>query len=1665
MSTNKVNIQKNIELLREDLLDLTLRNKLLNFKPQSKSIAIHNKDIAELYDILVLNEKTMKFLSKDSLDEEYLLDSSKWNSNSEAKDSHLYNYLQTNYERDSLKKKLSAVYRENKIMVEEQGYNSFYLALGFLEWKDTKHQENTSKAPLILVPLNIKKDSRNSPFTVNWNGEEIRSNLSLIFKLQEQDIDLPDFEEFHSKEDLKNYLNDVKKAIMFQPQWNVTTDIYLSNFSFKKFVMFKDLDLNQWNMNSTNVNRIFEPGLDKNYDDYEFDEEDIASIKSSEIFNVMDADSSQLAVLEEIKKDKNLVVEGPPGTGKSQTIVNIIAELLAKDKKILFVSEKKAALDVVKSRLDHIGVGEGCLELHGKNSNKKSVLEELRKTLNLDHTALPNENDFEDLDSLKEELNEYINTLHTVYKKTELNVYELIGFLEKNTQILENNNQKIYNLNIKDVSNLNPDKRGEYKRKLDEIITYYNQIKPIVSNVWVNTNPLNMSSPQKREVEEELSYLIKDIEKYNNLNNDTSELIGTNKLDTFEITSLINNSKILKPKLKLLKNSDNLEELVSNITQFQNKSKNINLDVLDLDLDSLKEEIDNIMNNISSLNLSLDIVENEDFKTISDNFKLNKHYIEESNLEKVLEVPDLENKFYKFKKVKDSFLKKIINSEFKNTRKEFKKYYPIEISENISDDQIVEDFEKLIDANKELSKLRNKILSYTNQTTSDEKILIESEKLIEWANDLDKIKSKLNNFKVTTNNSILKEKIKNLIELRELLSKIEKSDEIGQYYFNDLWESYKSDINKLNTELENIKNFKKLYDEGFFSDKTLKFIENEEFDKLSSKLNEFSDTKDKIQLSYNQINNILNFKNDLYFKDLTSINVIKFRAIMNNLLESIDDLNNYRLFIKYCEDYNDNYLNELINLIKEDKIKSENIINLFYYNFANIALKDVFESNSVLDEFNYKFHEDKIAQFKELDSKIMVSNQIRIKEILSLKRPNINRPSGDSSLGILLREMNKKRRIKPIRKLLTETHDVISSIKPCFMMSPISIAQYLNPKVFENYFDYVIFDEASQIKVADAIGAMLRGKHYIIMGDTKQLPPTNFFNVESNVDEDEEDNEENYAKDLESILHLCKNNFDNKMLRWHYRSLHESLISVSNFEFYNNKLYVFPSPMKNSESLGLKFKYRPNTIYLRGKGQSYNQKEAEAVIDYAFECVRKYGRNKSIGIGTFSAKQSKIIEDVLDTKLRDNPELEQYFVESGKDGFFIKNLENIQGDERDIILISIGYGKDQDGKFSLNFGPLNKEGGERRLNVLITRAKEQCIVFSNFKSSEMHTTEKTPRGVEALKTFLYYAETGEFPTNYHTSEDFDSPFEESVYDFLTDEGYLVETQVGCANYKIDLAIVDKDNANRYILGIECDGATYHSSKLARDRDRLRQQVLENLGWKFHRIWSTDWYHNRTQAKKRLLEAVEDAIKNKDNVEIVKKVESNFEPEVITKSKEELLEEELDKYFENYSYFTPYGINHLEKSMLVSLINQESPVHIEDIYDRLKTSFCKKATSKFKRDVNNALRDLIYNSSIIKKGNFYYAIGFNEDNLKVRKRKSPKAERIPIEEIQKAIITTLKLQFSSKRDDLIKESSKYLGFTTLRVKNREFLNNALNQMIYSRIIKEENNVITLSSNKQ
>jgi very-short-patch-repair endonuclease len=540
-------------------------------------------------------------------------------------------------------------------------------------------------------------------------------------------------------------------------------------------------------------------------------------------------------------------------------------------------------------------------------------------------------------------------------------------------------------------------------------------------------------------------------------------------------------------------------------------------------------------------------------------------------------------------------------------------------------------------------------------------------------------------------------------------------------------------------------------------------------------------------------------------------------------------------------------LDQVVSVAENWPDAGTNLIDVFEQSWFESILGNALKERPALLNFDGTTHEQAIEQFQRLDTLALEHNRSRVAYAHWSKIP---RHDSGGQLGVLKRQFQLKRRHLPIRQLMIQAGNAVQAIKPVFMMSPLSIASYLAPGSLN--FDLVVFDEASQVRPVDALGAILRSQQAVVVGDTQQLPPTNFFNSMTQLDDD------SALADLESILGLfLAQNAPDRMLRWHYRSRHESLIAVSNREFYKNELVIFPSPDAEKSEVGLIYHHLEDTVYERGRGAS-NPKEAQIVA----EAVMKHAHESpemSLGVAAFSMAQMTAILDRVELLRRKDTSVEQFFSSHPEEPFFVKNLENVQGDERDVMFISVGYGRDSTGRLDMNFGPLNNDGGERRLNVLITRAKSRCEVFTNLSADDIDLGRSQSRGVQAFKSFLAFAERGELseiPSE--SGRIVDSPFQNAVAAQIAALGYDVRQEIGTGGYYIDLAIVDPDQPGRYVIGIECDGASYHSARSARDRDRLREAVLNNLGWRIHHIWSTDWFHNPERELKKTVEAIEQA---------------------------------------------------------------------------------------------------------------------------------------------------------------------------------------------------------------
>jgi hypothetical protein len=740
----------------------------------------------------------------------------------------------------------------------------------------------------------------------------------------------------------------------------------------------------------------------------------------------------------------------------------------------------------------------------------------------------------------------------------------------------------------------------------------------------------------------------------------------------------------------------------------------------------------------------------------------------------------------------------------------------------------------------------------------------------------------------------------------------------------------------------------------------------------------------------------------------------------------------------------------IVDAISESRVEPARAEQEFAYACAEARWNSARSARPELNTLPQLDRHDLVTLFRDLEK-----DRIEATKTLILSNHFAQMPRGTvGEMGVIRGEIGRKKGHKPIRWVMKNAGGMVQRIKPVMLMSPISVAQFLTPGSVT--FDLLVIDEASQIRPEDALGVIARARQIVVVGDQKQLPPTSFFDrlvddVEENDEEDEDAPVGATAADMESILSLCEaRGLRQRMLEWHYRSRDPSLIRVSNAEFYGDGLVLPPSPLQLDPDYGLKFRQVPGVYARGGSGlgrQGTNRIEAEAVVKAMADHARAWP-DLSIGAVAFSKAQADMLTEVLELHRRRDPVLDAFLREGKSEDVFVKNIENVQGDERDVIMISVGYGPQEPGGRlpSMSFGPVNGEGGERRLNVLFSRARVRCEVFASFDPGDIDPSRVSRDGPRVLKRFLDYAKTGIMDARAPTGLEADSPFEEDVAAVITSLGFLADTQVGSAGFRIDIGVRHPDRPGQYLVAVECDGATYHSALWARERDRLRQDILENLGWRFHRIWSNDWFHHRKREIERLKAALDRA---RDQLEMGIRVRgaNHASARTVPEAQAEPLPEaidigHLDLKMPAYvradltvrSSVEPHEASVAQLADLVTkIVAIEGPIHIDEVARRITTAFGKtKAGSRIVEATGKAVRQALrQDATLIQDGHFLITHA-QAAAPPVRDRSAEtgsllKAAYIPPCEIAAAAALVRQESGDVLGDDLIRAIARLLGF--------------------------------------
>ena len=695
---------------------------------------------------------------------------------------------------------------------------------------------------------------------------------------------------------------------------------------------------------------------------------------------------------------------------------------------------------------------------------------------------------------------------------------------------------------------------------------------------------------------------------------------------------------------------------------------------------------------------------------------------------------------------------------------------------------------------------------------------------------------------------------------------------------------------------------------------------------------------------------------------------------------------------------------------------------------------DAIDTDDTLNQFSGAVFNQKIDQYRRMDTQWTELSRQEIYCRLAAKVPNFTQEAAHSSeLGILQRCIKSGGRGVSIRKLFEQIPNLLPRLCPCMLMSPISAAQYLDPNC--SPFDIVVFDEASQMPTCKAVGVLARGTDAVIVGDPKQMPPTSFF-ATNTVDEDNLD-----VEDLESILDDCLAlNMPQSHLLWHYRSRHESLIAFSNSHFYENRLFTFPSVNDRESKVTL---VPVDGIFERGKTR-VNKEEAKAVVT---ELIRRYRdpelSRQSIGVVTFNISQQHLIDDLLSEAFAADPELEKWAI-GGEEPVFIKNLENVQGDERDVILFSVGYGPDSEGKVSMNFGPLNRDGGWRRLNVAVSRARCEMMVFSTLRAEQIDLNRTKAEGVLALRNFLAYAEGRPLIMDEHTVTPHHSStgIAEAICAFLESHGYETDLSVGRSEYRIDIGVIDPKKPDQYMLGILLDSSCYHSAKTTRDRELAQISVLQGLGWNILRVWSMDWWDNREKECNRILGALQDienGIPATSTEEAPVKLEA-MQP-VVEVSEAPILTDapmytaaKLPMASVSPEDFVTAAYTQQIKSRIKTVLTKEAPVCSATVIRRVVQSYgITRAGSRIQARMDTLLGRMKLKTTTQGDMVFYWLDTQNPEDYALFRVNGDEENRrdireVPIQEIANAICLVLHQQISMAQEDLVRETAKKLGYS-------------------------------------
>ncbi|WP_457310064.1 DUF3320 domain-containing protein [Sphingomonas sp. UYAg733] len=1739
---------------------------------------------------------------------------------------HTDTRLQTRFTPKGLQKRLLELYHDARTLEEEQGVNILFLALGALKWIDPQNATNIRYAPLILVPVSLERGNAGEKFKLRVRQDDYASNLSLeAFLDRTQGIRLPVFEAGDAFDPIA-YIAEVADAVSSKPGWEVIADqIVLGFFSFAKFLMYRDLDPDNWLAAGNIIERPLIRGLLA--EGFEADEAMIAEdsnidlhISPADMLHILDSDSSQALTVHEVRRGRDMVIQGPPGTGKSQTIANIIASAVADGKRVLFVAEKMAALEVVKRRLDATGVGDACLELHSNKANKRALLEELRRSWEL---GAPKGRDpgtlHVRLREARDKLNAHAERMHHPHQASGLTPYEVVGQLTR----LRQDGCKPGDIALDAPETWSADAFAERHDVVGELVERIVAIGRADEHIWRGVGLSSILPTDGERLRERIEALVARID------------IGIADLATIA-------------ELLVLAPPDDLRGLAPLVTLAQRVAGAPTLSNAAIghhNWEARRAEIDTLVqigahhaairttlaDALTGDAWSADLAEPiaalislppafpaEALARLAEAHALIPRLLEESGGlartlgyeapttlaearhqaligERVADAPDVDpaalaaiiwdNETERAGDVAEAVA--VLESAhaaidgglteaawtmdmsatratlaahgsgfFKLFSGEWRQANRLARSVLTRPDAPLESTLAILDA---LARGRAALAvvkeedafartAFGRNWRGDRSTSEPLVRLVEWVRSLKAVGSAArqiaarqpdrNAIGVSASRSIAtveagatllsaihqdlwrarsvvfaetddllaadlvaasaavtrlhsadrvsaawmrdgqldldlrRSRLAALADGQHAAAAITEGEPLGGEVFGDAWRAAQSDWAALLHAAEWI---------DANSDIRLLVSGIADHTRPQHLAEAAAQTLAVLERDLAALFDYLQLDREYAFgaTDLAEIQLALLRSRLAAWAVSAEQLFQWVAYRDRAGQATSLGCEDIVRRLADGRLTPEGAIPAFEMAYYESVYADQVSADSALGNFDGTLHGRLAREFADMDRQRIASASLEV-----VRAHHARVPARDGGavgpLGVLRAEIARKRGHMPIRKLMEQAGPAVQALKPVFMMSPLSVAQFLAPGGLE--FDLLVMDEASQIQPIDALGAVARAKQVVVVGDPKQLPPTAFFSkMTSGGDDDESDDAVGRVADIESILGLfTARGLPMRMLRWHYRSKHQSLIAVSNRQFYENKLFIVPSPYTAEAGMGLRFHHISNGIFDTGTTRT-NMIEAKIVAQAIVAHARDHA-DLSLGVASFSAAQRRAIVDQLEVLRRAlPPEVEAFFQAHHSEPFFVKNLENVQGDERDVIFISVGYGPTTPGgRVPMRFGPLGTDGGERRLNVLISRAKQRCEVFASMTDEDIDPDfASTRKGVFAFRLFLHFARTGRMTLAESTGRDHDSVFEEQVANALQARGYQVHRQVGLAGFFIDLAVADVDRPGRYLLGVECDGASYHGAKSARDRDRLRQSVLESHGWSIHRVWSTDWFQRPVQQLDLIVARVEAAKAEHDAQAAGTGAKRAVPFEIVTIEREDVTEIGLaasddaapsvvayveatvtrPSHIVNELHDAPRGIL---SELAERVVEVEGPVCLDEIVVRIRCAWgLKRAGGRIQTAIEMAVDVSVRMGRLARQGDF---LSISGRDIRVRDRSAVisttlrRCEALPPAEIERAILDIVRTHYGATDDQIALAVSRAFGFKSTSSQLRTLISDVVTSAIEKGWIDRKNGVL-------